>query len=178
MHRYFRIFIIQNHFPIGIIWNTINKYITVLFHHAKVLGVSHVSLSCHEHPHWVNTWVALLAFTNSDCYNESILKRSESPKRPSCSKENDQRCGYFDSPPRLGSYEYCEWSLHQLGHQLWHCVVLFLSVFFSFGPYPQHMEVAILGVKLKLQLPAYATVTAMPDPLTHWARPEIEPVSS
>ena len=38
--------------------------------------------------------------------------------------------------------------------------------FFSFflGPYPQHMEVPRPGVESELQLPAYATATAMPDP--------------
>ena len=34
---------------------------------------------------------------------------------------------------------------------------------FSLGQHLQHMEVPCLGVKLKLKLPAYATVTAMPD---------------
>ena len=38
------------------------------------------------------------------------------------------------------------------------CVCVFL------GPYPWHMEVPRLGVKSKLQLLAYATATAMPDP--------------
>ena len=32
------------------------------------------------------------------------------------------------------------------------------------GLHPRHMEVPRLGVKLKLQLPAYATATATPDP--------------
>ena len=32
------------------------------------------------------------------------------------------------------------------------------------GPNVQHIEVPRLGVKSELQLPAYATVTAMPDP--------------
>ena len=38
--------------------------------------------------------------------------------------------------------------------------------FFSFflGPQLWHMEVPRLGVKLELWLPAYTTVTAMPDP--------------
>ena len=31
------------------------------------------------------------------------------------------------------------------------------------GPYPWHMEVPRLGVKLELQLPAYTTATAMSD---------------
>ena len=44
-------------------------------------------------------------------------------------------------------------------------VVQLLSIFFSFvllGPHPQHMKVPRLGVKLELQ--AYATATATPDP--------------
>ena len=68
------------------------------------------------------------------------------------------------------------------------------SVFFFFlGPYPQHMEVARLGVELELQLPVYTTATEMPDlswiviyttahgiarSWTHWAGPGIEPESS
>ena len=32
------------------------------------------------------------------------------------------------------------------------------------GPYPWHMEVPRLGVKLELQLPAYTTATATWDP--------------
>ena len=41
-----------------------------------------------------------------------------------------------------------------------------LSFFFFFfsGPHLRHMEVPRPGVKLELQLPAYATVTAMADP--------------
>ena len=40
------------------------------------------------------------------------------------------------------------------------------SIFFFFFlvPYPWHMEVPRLGVQLVLQLPAYTTATAMPDP--------------
>ena len=49
---------------------------------------------------------------------------------------------------------------------------IFPCLFFSFsffffgflGPHPQHMEVPRLGVKSQPQLPAYATVTATPDP--------------
>ena len=39
----------------------------------------------------------------------------------------------------------------------------FLSFVFL-GPHPWHMEVPRLGVYLELQLLAYATATAMPDP--------------
>ena len=38
------------------------------------------------------------------------------------------------------------------------CFVLFL------GPYPEHMEVPRLGIKLVLQLEAYATARTTPDP--------------
>ena len=61
----------------------------------------------------------------------------------------------------------------------------FHFVFFSLVLYLQHREVPRLGVGLDLQLPATATamlhmqstwqLTAMPDPLTDWARPRIEP---
>ena len=43
----------------------------------------------------------------------------------------------------------------------------FLFLFFSFfflGPHPQHTEVPRLGVESDLQLLAYATATATPDP--------------
>ena len=44
----------------------------------------------------------------------------------------------------------------------------FLSFFLLFGggsfQHLQHMEVPRLGVKLELQLPAYTTATAIPDP--------------
>jgi len=41
--------------------------------------------------------------------------------------------------------------------------IFFLSFVFL-GPHSQHMEVPRLGVQLELQLPAYATATATPDP--------------
>ena len=48
------------------------------------------------------------------------------------------------------------------------CTLLapFKSFFFFFliGPLLQHMDVPKLGVKLELQLRAFATATAMPDP--------------
>ena len=44
-------------------------------------------------------------------------------------------------------------------------VVLFCFVLLIFlGLHLQHMEVAMLGVESELQLPAYATATAMLDP--------------
>ena len=42
----------------------------------------------------------------------------------------------------------------------------------------QHMEIPGLGIKSELQLPAYTTATATPEPLTHSLRQEIEPESS
>ena len=41
---------------------------------------------------------------------------------------------------------------------------LFLFLFCLLGPHPQHMEVPRLEVQLELQLLAYTTVTARPDP--------------
>ena len=40
----------------------------------------------------------------------------------------------------------------------------FYFIFLLFRPHPQHMEVPRLGVKSKLQLPAYTTASAMQDP--------------
>ena len=61
-------------------------------------------------------------------------------------------------------------------------------LFFVFlGSYLWHMEVPGLGVKLEVQLPAYTTATAIPDPscicgnvgsLNPWVRPGIKPMSS
>ena len=58
------------------------------------------------------------------------------------------------------------------------CSIFFFSLFFFgfLGVHLQHMEVPKVGVKLELQLPAYITATAMPDP--YCVRPGIEPVSS
>ena len=43
-------------------------------------------------------------------------------------------------------------------------IFLLKKIFFVFsGLYPQHMEVPWQGVKLELQLLAYATATATPD---------------
>ena len=40
----------------------------------------------------------------------------------------------------------------------------FIYLFFFLGLHLQHMEFPQLGVELELQLPAYTTATAMPDP--------------
>jgi len=43
-------------------------------------------------------------------------------------------------------------------------VCLFACLFCFLGPHLQHMEVLRLGIKLELQLPAYARATATQDP--------------
>ena len=45
-------------------------------------------------------------------------------------------------------------------------IFAFISFFFFSGPHPWHIEVPMLGAQLELQLPAYATATAMLD-LSH-----------
>ena len=65
--------------------------------------------------------------------------------------------------PKLQSSAYPLQECHML------ISVFFLLLFFFFyfvflGPHPQHMEVLRLGVKSELQLAAYASATAMPDP--------------
>ena len=47
---------------------------------------------------------------------------------------------------------------------LWWCHVIFFFFFFFLGLYPRNMEVPRLGVESGLQLLAYATATAKPDP--------------
>ena len=42
--------------------------------------------------------------------------------------------------------------------------ILFIILFLYLGPHLWHMEVPRLGVESELQLMAYATTTAMPDP--------------
>ena len=47
------------------------------------------------------------------------------------------------------------------------CCFFFFFFFFSFcflGPHPWHMVIPRLGVELELQLPAYTTAAATPDP--------------
>ena len=80
-------------------------------------------------------------------------------------------------PPILyvGKFLYLEtailefWTFVLLGIQLdgklgggFNPGLFFVWLFCFLGPHLQHMEVPRLGVKLELQLPAYAT--AMPDP--------------
>ena len=83
-----------------------------------------------------------------------------------------------------GAYNICHYFSNALSS---------LSLFFFLGPHLQHMEVPGLGIKLELQLLAFTTTTATPDPshvcdlhhssqragsLTHWARPGIKPATS
>ena len=91
------------------------------------------------------------------------------------------------------------WKLFFIRHHFNNHVTLHLKgnpLFFCFlGPHPQHMEFSRLEVKSELQLLAYATITAMPDPShicdlhhtaahgnawfpTQWVRPGIELASS
>ena len=51
-------------------------------------------------------------------------------------------------------------------YSLSHCIknASFFFFFCFLGPHPWHMEVPRLGVELELQLLAFATATAMPDP--------------
>ena len=44
------------------------------------------------------------------------------------------------------------------------CSFIFSFIFCFLGPYLGYVEVPRVGVELELQLPAYATATAMPDP--------------
>ena len=50
----------------------------------------------------------------------------------------------------------CDFDLH-LSNNIEH-------LFVFLGPHLQHMEVPSLEIELELQLPAYTTATAMPDP--------------
>ena len=43
-------------------------------------------------------------------------------------------------------------------------IFFFFFFFFFLGLHPQHKEIPRPGVELELQLPAYASATAMPDP--------------
>ena len=52
----------------------------------------------------------------------------------------------------------------------WESSIQTFLFFFSPGPHSQYMEVPRLGVGLELQLPAYTTATAMPDP-----SPDLQP---
>ena len=44
------------------------------------------------------------------------------------------------------------------------CLCGFVLFFVFLGPHPQHMDVPRLGVESELQLLAYTTATATPDP--------------
>ena len=49
-------------------------------------------------------------------------------------------------------------------------IYLFYFIFAFLGPYLQHMDIPRLGAESELQLPAYATATALPDP-SHLCNP-------
>ena len=54
---------------------------------------------------------------------------------------------------------------------------LFIYYYYYFlGPHLQHMEVPRLGIESELELPAYTTATAMPDPSTYAATPQLTAV--
>ena len=77
-------------------------------------------------------------------------------------------CGILD----LRNYSNFEGSgLCHISLPPFHLLSLFL--FFIFLPHLQYMEVPKLGVQLELQLPAYTTATAMPNPSCicnlHWS---------
>ena len=80
---------------------------------------------------------------------------------------------------------------HLLNPLIFRWTYMCMCLFCFLGPHLQHTEVPRLGVKLELQLLAYATATWDPShiydlhhshsnarSLTHWARPWIEPSSS
>ena len=46
----------------------------------------------------------------------------------------------------------------------WHNIIIIIIIICFLGPHSHHMEVPRLGVESELQLPAYATATAMTDP--------------
>ena len=71
--------------------------------------------------------------------------------------------GVKDHPcPRLGADRKCPDSQHKLQILASSLLCTFLFVFL--GPHLWHMEVPRLGVESELQLLAYTTATAMPDP--------------
>ena len=56
-------------------------------------------------------------------------------------------------------------------------LVLFVFIFYLFfvflGLHLKHMEVPRLGIQSELQLPVYATATAMQDPSHVWDTPQL-----
>ena len=61
--------------------------------------------------------------------------------------------------PHCPHHHVFKWKCTLCDMPLW----VFFCLLVCFGPYPWHIEVPRLGVKLELQLPAYTTATAAPD---------------
>ena len=96
---------------------------------------------------------------------------------------------------KLGNWQHCYYTINSVSDpkQISKILVFCFCLFFLGGLHLWDIEVPRLGVKLELQVPAYTTVTAMPDlscvydlnpahhnagSLTHWVRPGIEHASS
>ena len=88
--------------------------------------------------------------------SNSVLKRSKSG-HPRLVPELSGKAFSFVSASPLFSLELSSYISFSVSFSL----SSFAHCFFFLGAYLQHMEVPSLGVKLELQLPAYAT--AMPD---------------
>ena len=86
-------------------------------------------------------------------------------------------CGVEDGKLKVWNATNKTWqylSLKELDWERWKdtCTVCFhthtclcvLYLFFFLGPHWRHVEVPRLGVKAELQLPAYTTAMATPDP--------------
>ena len=89
----------------------------------------------------------------------------------------DRQCWALVGLGQLGYLGY-------LGQPRFPNTLILCFPFFFLGPHLWHMEVPGLGVELELQLPAYTTVTATPDPshicdLQHssWQRWVLNPLS-
>ena len=57
-------------------------------------------------------------------------------------------------------------------------IFIIIVIFCLLGLHLQHVEVPRLGIELELLLPAHTTTHCKVRSLTHWARPEIKPMSS
>ena len=77
------------------------------------------------------------------------------------SGERKGRRGRIGVGVQITMYEINKLQRYIVQHR--ECNIYFLSFFL--GLHLWHMEVPRLGVESELQLPAYTTATAMPDPL-------------